>query len=343
MGNETDLPTSLQTPSSPPNGAGNNAPAGQPTSVDFGELTDFAESGEAYGPDSTPETPPASPPSGAEGQPPAGVETPPAAPTAAPSAPSPSAAAAAPQPPAGQVPPTPPEPVAPQQQPAPAQAPSPQAAAAPPATQEMTSDQHRQKYLPALEQTYQLAEADVEEFRTAPEKALPKLAARLHYEVLMAARTGLETVLPQMIHGAMEQTRVHTENRNKFFETWPALKKAVEANPQTEATITSAIQAVRQVNPNLGIADIIKQAGMMACYTLGVQPDAVPAQAVQQPVQQAPAAAPQAPGQPTMQSAPPRPPGVAGVAHVPAGPAGGQPEGQSLWADIVADHESGNY
>jgi hypothetical protein len=92
------------------------------------------------------------------------------------------------------------------EQPTPASAAAPEPQPAPTPVEPVDFEKHRAEVLPKLETLYGLSETEAEELRIEPEKALPKLAARLHYEVTAAAFNAVMSSLPQFVERTM-QTR----------------------------------------------------------------------------------------------------------------------------------------
>jgi len=288
----------------------NTEQAGEPAGFDFADLAshdDLADAPEANGKGeevvaaaAEPAQPASSP---AEGTPPA--PTPPVAPAEAVAQP-----------------PTPPTEV-PVQPPVPPVQEAPVAAA--PAVPELSFEQHREKFLPQLAKLYELPEAEVEELRVNPGVALPKMAARLHYEVQMATHQGILNVLPQIVEGMMKSQMKSTEYENQFFGAWPRLKEAVASNPKAHEAIVTSIQSFRQLNPKASTADIIARAGMLACMTLGLPVETVA----------------QAPVAPVVPQVPARPPGIGATGHIPAATPGGGEEGDII-AELSAAHLRGD-
>jgi hypothetical protein len=182
---------------------------------------------------------------------------------------------------------------------------------------------------------YQLSDAEVEELRVAPDKAFPKMAAQLHYNVQLAAYQGILSVLPQVISQQMREFEVNTGHEKNFFEKWPALRSALGSNPDAQRIIVGAINSYRQVNPKASLEDTIAQAGMLAMMSLRL-PLPLPGQAPSAPANGA------VPAQASVPAMPPRPPGVGTTGHVPPSSASGTDEGQGLIDSIVREHEAGN-
>lgn len=258
-----------------------NESAGEPAGFDFEALANYDENAEAPEPGKEAVPAPAAP---AEQQVPA-------APSAAvPEVPPATAAAPPPVPP--------PE--------AQVQPPAPPAQAAPvpaaPAVPELSPEKHREQFLPQLEKMYALNDAEVEELRVNPGVAFPKMAARLHYEVQMAAYQGIVQVLPQMIEGSMKSQVEANQHEKAFYSAWPKLEEKVKQDPEAAKAIVASITSFRQLNPKATTEQIIARAGLLASMTLGI------------PIEQGAAPPPPAPPAPQV---PTRPPGVGATGHIP--------------------------
>jgi hypothetical protein len=152
----------------------------------------------------------------------------------------------------------------------------------------------------------------IEELRTAPETALPKLAANLHYEVQLSTYNAVMQAVPDVIGHILDRRMEVDRLTNDFKSMWPQLHE----KPEYEAAAESSIRAMRAANPNMPMKDVLQRAGMMAMLTLGL-PLPTP--------QGAAPAAPQAPAQPPVRVPPPgRPAGVGAAGSSPlASPAAG--------------------
>jgi hypothetical protein len=225
----------------------------------------------------------------------------------------PATPAAAPAPPAPVV--TPAAPAASPPSPEPPAVPPVAATAAQPASPEPQAPQpvdwakHRETFLPKLQEMYKLSEQEVQDFQTNPGEAIPKLAAEMHYKVMMALHASVMELVPQMLQSEMRQQTLRTQHEDTFYGRWPQLKEAKAKDPQkVEATINEAIRAYRVANPKVTMAELVEKVGFLAMMTLGIPPTALSPQAPP-----APAAPPSIPG---------RPPGVGVTGHVPVRPAG---------------------
>ncbi len=190
--------------------------------------------------------------------------------------------------------------------------------------------QHRQTFLPQLETLYAIPEAEVEALRTNPETALPKLAAKLHYEVQLGVYNSMIQAMPEMIGHIMTQ-RMEVENLERDFKSmWPQLYE----KPEYDAVAENCIRAIRQVNPKMAMKEVLQKAGMMAMLTLGL-PLPAPQGTQQQSV------APAVPPVGATRVAPPgRPAGVAASGGQPLAAPGSGDEG-NIFAQMVEDSRNG--
>jgi hypothetical protein len=190
--------------------------------------------------------------------------------------------------------------------------------------------QHREQFLPQLQQMYAIPETEVEELRTAPETALPKLAAKLHYEIQLATFNSLVQALPELVSPIMEQ-RAQTQRYTEDFKSmWPDLHKSPDGRKAAE----QAIRLTRQMNPQMSMEDVLKKAGALAMISLGL-PVTAPAGtpvAPQAPAPQAPAMRPSPIG---------RPAGVTGAPANPVQHPGSSGDESNIFAEMAEAHLRG--
>lgn len=290
---------------------GSSTPADE---FDFGALADYHASGGV-------ETPPV-------------VETPAVPPaTSAPQTPAVAAPPAATTPPPAT---TTPPPVEQPAQPATAttQTPASEPANQPP--QQVNWEEHRATFLPKLQEMYKLSDQEVQDFQTNPGEAIPKLAAELHYKVMMSLHSSMMELLPHAIESQSRLTQKKVEYENKFYGKFPALKEAVAKDIKVEATINEAIKAFRVANPKATMDDLINKVGLLTMITLGLDP-------MQSQGQPAPVATP-APVSMQPSQIPGRPAGMTAAAHVPVrqhAAAPGEQSDEQLYADIANWHLGG--
>jgi hypothetical protein len=245
--------------------------------------------------------------------------TPPPEPPAPP-APAPVAAPAAP---AAPVPPVTPQPAAtPAVQPTTPVAPEPAPVAAapvepvaPPPSEPApeTSEQQqtrltaeRTKLIGDLEKMYAVPEAEMDQLRDMPEAYLPKLAARLHVEVLTAVANGVIAQLPGLIRNIQAIDRQQVSHEQQFFEKWGKLN-----TPELRPKVLEMVKTYRQFNPAAPFDTLRDEVGAMAHVRFRI-PFEETATAV------APASAPAA--KPGPARAAPFTPAGAGSAAAPAAP-----------------------
>jgi hypothetical protein len=148
------------------------------------------------------------------------------------------------------------------------------ASAAAPDTQPATGypepvdfEKHRATILPKLEELYKLTDDEAEEVRADPSIALPKLAARLHFETTQAALNSVLGVLPGIIEQINHTQKAYAENEDRFYGRWADLKK-----PEYQETVMSSVRAYKAANPRATQQEVIERAGLMAMLTLGLNP-----------------------------------------------------------------------
>lgn len=261
--------------------------------TDFAALADEIVQDE-LGEDTPPVIPPVEPPT--LEQPPA-VAEPPVVP-ATPAEP------ATPETPAELVAATPP--AEPPAEPVPAE---PAAPAAPevvltPENIEAAYTEFEKKLLPQLEKVYQLSEEQATELDENPSVAIPKIAARIHYQAQVAAYTGIMSQLPKIVSAVMERAREVEKAQGAFYTRWPDLDK-----PENQAKVDATLVAYRNANPEASEEDMREKAGVMAMLSLGLDPNAVAVV----PANGAPPVVLGAPVLPAMPAAP----GGAGVERLP--------------------------
>jgi len=198
---------------------------------------------------------------------PSAPETPPvqAAPTpaAAPSSPA-AAPEAAPSAPAQSAPPPPPQ-----------SAPSQPGTATPQEYQGW-----REARLGELEKHYTFSEDESAALLTEPELVLPKLAAKVHMEVLENSMRAMQAMVPIMMQQVQQHTEVQGRAKNLFSSINPDL-----ADPGYEPVILQLGSTYRQMNPTAGPEEASRAIGNLVRAALNMQPPQM-----QQNFQQPPAA-----------------------------------------------------
>jgi hypothetical protein len=193
---------------------------------------------------------------------------------------------------------------------------------------------HREAFLPKLAELYKLTDQEVADIQTNPGEAMPKLAAKLHYEVQLAVHQGMLQILPHLMGNYMESERSRNKNEEAFYTRWPELKEAVGKDPKNEANIQEAIRSFKTLNPRATLGDVIEKAGLLAMISMGIPPRV--AQAIQQGQIPAPVATP------AHVPIPGRPAGTGAMGHVqaPRNPSAEQ-AGSDLWSSLADHHLSG--
>jgi len=187
---------------------------------------------------------------------------------------------------------------------------TPTAPAVPPApvvTPEQLQE-YKAKFSEALEAHYAFDEEQATALQVEPEKVLPKLAARLHMEVLDNVMQHVYKALPNVIQSYTETSSRETKAQEEFYGAWPELKGH-------DQQVLQMGQMYRQMNPAATPQEAIQRIGEMTMVALGKK--------------RAQAAAEQTP------AAPPAPP------YRPAAPGrvGTPPPAKTKWESVMDDDD----
>lgn len=131
-------------------------------------------------------------------------------------------------------------------------------------------------------QTYSITDEDASKLLTEPETVLPRMAARMHMEVMESTVRVMQTMLPRLMQ-SVQQTEQREISAKSLFQTAnPDL-----ADPRLEPAIMEMGQVYRRLNPAASPEQAAQAIGNLVRASLGI---AMPAQAAP-----APASAPAAP------------------------------------------------
>ena len=131
-------------------------------------------------------------------------------------------------------------------------------------------EDHRKQMLPQLEQTFQLTEEEAAALDEAPSKMLPKLAARMAYEVLLSSYNANVAAMPSIVNRLISVSQTAQKAEGNFYTRWPDLKDGKHA-----AAVKTAVQAYRSANPRATANEVIEKAGLMAMIQVGLDPTKV--------------------------------------------------------------------
>lgn len=156
-----------------------------------------------------------------------------------------------------------------------------------------------QKRIDELQQWYGLSDEDAAELNDAPEKALPKLATRLHLAIENAVLSSVSAYVPSVIaqyHQGQEREREAIE---AFHSVWPELRPYKQQIQQMGETY-------RKMNPKATREKAIDAVGRMVYAGLGMNPPEPKAPGVPPSPPASPPQTPRpAPRQPTFKPAMP--------------------------------------
>lgn len=192
------------------------------------------------------------------------VVTPPATPAVAPTP------AATPTPPAA----TPPVQAPAVETPAPV-APTPSAPQVEPSPLPDYAAWRSQRETDLAAQTYSITDEDASKLLTEPETVLPRMAARMHMEVMESTVRVMQIMLPRLMQ-SVQQTEQREISAKSFFQTAnPDL-----ADPRLEPAIMEMGQVYRRLNPAASPEQAAQAIGNLVRASLGI---AMPAQAAPAP------------------------------------------------------------
>lgn len=132
----------------------------------------------------------------------------------------------------------------------------------------------RKEYIEATAQSLEgtISDEDVQEFHDNPRKALAKLGAGLHHDVVNNMMGLIASHIPQVVMGLVQANHQNMAKRNAFFAEYPHLEAHESAVGQIALT-------VRQMNPQLDSQQFGRMVAAIASQQLNLQP----AQVAQQP------------------------------------------------------------
>ena len=124
-------------------------------------------------------------------------------------------------------------------------------------------------------QTYSITDEDASKLLTEPETVLPRMAARMHMEVMESTVRVMQTMLPRLMQ-SVQQTEQREISAKSFFQTAnPDL-----ADPRLEPAIMEMGQVYRRLNPAASPEQAAQAIGNLVRASLGI---AMPAQAATAP------------------------------------------------------------
>lgn len=138
-------------------------------------------------------------------------------------------------------------------------------------------DKSKDKFVDILaEHIYKMDDKLAEQLSVEPDKAVPKLLANAHVNIVQNVLRTVAQQIPAVVNGLLEARRVQTELEDKFYSKWPQLDRV-----KHDMTVRQLVAAYRQVNPQASTEDIMQMVGAQAILALNLTHTVVP------PVQQA--------------------------------------------------------
>lgn len=147
------------------------------------------------------------------------------------------------------------------------------------------------------EHVYGLSEEEKKLLDEEPSKVIPKLAGRLHMQVLTAALTQAANLMPHFVSQTQKQNTREAELESKFFGAFPQLRDHYD-------DVKRIATAYRQAYPDLSSDDLIQEVGTSASVRLRIPLPGQEARTLSEPE----AAKPPTPTTVRSSGAPPTPP-----------------------------------
>lgn len=137
-------------------------------------------------------------------------------------------------------------------------------------------------------QVYSMTDDDVAELEENPAEFFPKVAARLHMQVMQASVMNVARMLPMLMENINSAKTAATSHEEAFFQKWPSLQGKNEV-------VTRIGQVYRQMYPQATAEQFINDVGAQATVALGLNSKAPEEQAAPKAAPHKPAGASAAP------------------------------------------------
>jgi hypothetical protein len=121
-----------------------------------------------------------------------------------------------------------------------------------------------------LEKYYTFSEDESAALLTEPELVLPKLAARVHMEVLENSMRAMQAMVPVMMEQVQQHKQVEGQAKTLFSSINPDL-----ADPRLEPVIMQLGMTYRQMNRTAGPEEASRAIGNLVRAALNMQPPQV--------------------------------------------------------------------
>lgn len=146
--------------------------------------------------------------------------------------------------------------------------------------QEQARTAARDKVMSELETSYGITKEEGEALLADPEAEVPKLAARIHMNVVEATLSVLSRQLPHAVAGINKATTSQQKAQDAFYEQWPKLN-----DPKFAASITRQAQAYRAQNPDATQEQVNAEVGgaVMFAHRIPFDDETPPAETMETP------------------------------------------------------------
>lgn len=147
--------------------------------------------------------------------------------------------------------------------------------------------QLRAQTIEHLAGAYQLSEEDATQFLTDPASVVPKFRAEMFLDIFDSVMGSLMQALPQLINQTNQTNQKQQEHEKAFYAANPLLDMA---NAQHVSTVNRLAHAYVTAVPGATVEQLIKDVGIQAMYTLGIDPNLAKPPATTPPATETPPA-----------------------------------------------------
>lgn len=129
-----------------------------------------------------------------------------------------------------------------------------------------------QDSIPKLEQLYAFSDEDASAMQTEPELVIPRLAAKMHAEIMSDVLQGIKAIVPHYVTQHTTQVSAEEQAWNDFYSANEDLRTVA-----TRDQVLAVAQIYRQMHPQAQGADLLKGIGKVMRQTMGLpDPQAAP-------------------------------------------------------------------
>ena len=128
-----------------------------------------------------------------------------------------------------------------------------------------TPAEQRERWIADLESHFSLTEDEATEIAITPEKAVPRLMAKMAVKISEMMVPALATTMPQIVEAQSSIRAQQQKAEEQFFTRWPQLREHRER-------VTRIAEVHRRLNPTAKMDEFIDEVGAQAIVALKLSP-----------------------------------------------------------------------